>query len=244
MDNVFITEYFKWSERRPSRRLRWLNSLLFRLGFPVRMVPLNQTGLMTNVEQRMNMYHLISQVLAYDVPGDLVELGCHAGQSAVLMQKIIEHFDPNRELHVYDSFEGLPELSEKDGGTSFEGVQLAISPEKLFANFDRYGLRHPEVHAGWFKDTLPDGLPELISFAHLDGDLYESILVSLEHVYPRLSPGAVCLIDDYCDPAILDEYDHLPGVKRACDEFLADKPEEVSVMYAGAFAHGFFRKLK
>ena len=127
-------------------------------------------------------------------------------------------------------------------GRPFDSRQIS-RPEKLAANFDRYGLRQPVVHAGWFDDTLPDGLPERIAFAHLDGDLYASIRVSLEHVYPRLSHGAICLIDDYCDRQLLDEYDYLPGVKKACDEFLADKPEQVSVLYAGAFAHGFFRKL-
>lgn len=242
MNNLFITQYFKWSQRQPSRKIRALNRLLLRLGVPLKLAPLNETGLMTNVEQRMNLYHLASQVLAYGVPGDFVELGCHAGQSAVLMQRVIEHMAPERRLHVYDSFEGLPALAEEDGDTPFEAGQLAVGEERLLASFDRYELRRPEVHAGWFDDTLPGGLPETIAFAHLDGDLYDSIRVSLEHVYPRLSVGAVCLVDDYCDPALQDDEDHCPGVKRACDEFLADKPESVSVLYAGGFTHGFFRK--
>ena len=76
----------------------------------------------------------------------------------------------------------------------------------------------------------------------MDGDLYESILTPLEGVYPRLSKGAVCLIDDYSHPAILKGFDKWQGVKTACDEFLRDKPEAVSVLYAGEYAHGFFRK--
>jgi hypothetical protein len=84
----------------------------------------------------------------------------------------------------------------------------------------------PVVHKGWFKDTLPHDLPERICFAHLDGDLYDSILVSLEHVYPRLSKGAICLIDDYSDPAVNPQgWNQLPGVKQACDEFLCHKPK-------------------
>jgi O-methyltransferase len=84
-------------------------------------------------------------------------------------------------------------------------------------------------------------LPSRIAFAHLDGDLYESILTSLTHVYPRLSQGAICLIDDYADPAC-PGWNGLPGVKVACDEYLRDKPERVSVLYAGDRAHGFLRK--
>lgn len=242
MHNTFITKYFKWSEREPSRRVRWLNRWILRLGVPLRLVPLNQTGLMTNVEQRMNMFHLARQVLVQGVPGDFVELGCHAGQSAVLLQKVIENYDEARTLHVYDSFEGLPDLAEADGATPFRPGQLAVEQQRLLDNFDRYGLKSPVVHPGWFDETLPQELPEQIAFAHLDGDLYDSVLVSLEHVYPRLSPGALCLVDDYCDPEVTEQEDHLPGVKRACDEFLADKPETVSVLYSGPLPHGFFRK--
>lgn len=242
MHNVFITEYFDWPRGEPGKRARWLNRLLPKLGLGVRLVPWDETGLMTNIEQRINMFHLASQVLAYGVPGDFVELGCHEGQSAVLFQRVIEHFDPQRTLHVYDSFEGLPEPQPEDGDALFDAGGLAASRETLLANFDRYQLKRPEVHVGWFDETLPDGLPDTIAFAHLDGDFYESIKVSLEHVYPRLARGAICLVDDYCDPEVLDEYNYLPGVKHACDEFLADKPESVSVLYAGAFGHGFFRK--
>jgi O-methyltransferase len=86
-------------------------------------------------------------------------------------------------------------------------------------------------------------LPEQISFAYLDGDLYDSIKLSLESVYPRLSPGAICLIDDYADPAVFPEaWNELPGVKRACDDFLAGKPETVSFIYSADMSHGYFRK--
>jgi O-methyltransferase len=52
----------------------------------------------------------------------------------------------------------------------------------------------------------------------------------------------VCVIDDYCDPEFSD-WNFLPGVKKACDEFFADKPEKVATLYAGFAAQGYFRKL-
>lgn len=76
----------------------------------------------------------------------------------------------------------------------------------------------------------------------LDSDLYDSIMISIKHKYTRLSKGAICLIDDYCDPAVHSGWNELPGVKRACDEFLADRLERISVLYAGEFSHGFLRK--
>ena len=86
-------------------------------------------------------------------------------------------------------------------------------------------------------------MPKKISFAHLDGDFYSSILESLIYVYPNLSKGAIVIIDDYCDPKIHDVNNILPGVKKACDEFFEDKKEKVGVLLAGGETHGYFRKL-
>ena len=112
----------------------------------------------------------------------------------------------------------------------------------MLNNFKK-NLEPPIIHPGWFEETLPNGLPESIAFAHLDGDFYDSIKVSLEYIYPRLSQGAICLIDDYADPDIYDGWNHLPGVKVACDEYLADKPENVVLLYSGRMTHGYFRRL-
>jgi len=244
MHNIFITEFFDWNlPPTPSRKVQWINKVLSKLGFWSQILPPRFSGWMTNVEQRMNMFHLASQVLVYEVPGDFVELGCHTGKSAVVFQQIINHYDPTRRLHVYDSFQGLAEIKIEDGDTNFYEGQMAVEQDQVVRNFAEADLAPPIIHPGWFADTLPNELPERIAFAHLDGDLYDSMLVSLENVYPRLTKGAVCLIDDYADPEVYDGWNELPGVKRASDEYLRDKPEMVSVLYAGDYAHGYFHKL-
>jgi O-methyltransferase len=50
--------------------------------------------------------------------------------------------------------------------------------------------------------------------------------------YPRLVPGGVILCDDY-------GFTTCPGVRRAVDEFMADKPEHVVHVPTG---HGFLVK--
>jgi O-methyltransferase len=258
MDNFFITRDFDWQIRRSSHLDRALNIVAKRLGMTSNTAGFvdgliyrlsgysfapTRSGISTSVEQRINMFHLVSQTIAYDVEGDLVEVGCHEGQSAVLIAKVLKGHNSSKELHVYDSFEGLPATRAEDGGV-YERGDLAISEDILRANFRTHGLDLPAIHKGWFDDTLPKGLPAKISFAHLDGDLYDSIMVSLKYVYPRLTAGAICLVDDYCDTSIdPNGWNYLPGVKIACDEFLADKPEIMSYLYSGSFTHGFFRKL-
>jgi O-methyltransferase len=200
------------------------------------------SGVMTNIEQRMNMYHLVSQVLAYGVPGDFVELGCNTGEWSVLIIKLLQEHGSHKKLSVYDSFEGLPKAAPIDGSIYKEGY-CRTSEDVLRENFRMHKLPVPNIRKGWFQDTLPEGLPERISFAYLDGDFHDSILTSLQYVYPRLSPGAVCLIDDYCDPQINPRgWNRLPGVKKACDEYLANKPEKVEFIYSGNYSHAFFRK--
>ncbi|MDS0279056.1 TylF/MycF family methyltransferase [Halomicroarcula sp. S1AR25-4] len=198
---------------------------------------------MTNEAQLSNHFHLLRQTLLADVPGDVVELGCFRGTSAVLFQRVLAHYAPARDLHVYDSFEGLPPKSEADGDAPLEEGFCYATVEELRDRFDAFDAAHPTVHEGWFEETLPEELPETIAYAHLDGDFYDSVLTSLEAVYPRLAEGAIVVVDDYVDPSVLDHHDILPGVKEACDEFFADRPEEVAVLACGENqAHGYVRK--
>jgi O-methyltransferase len=259
MDNFFITEYFDWRIKRVSLldRLtsRVLSKLLGKTEFRSAdffddiytrltgnsIIP-STSGVMTNIEQRMNMYHLVSQVLAYGVEGDFVELGCNTGDSSILITKLLQTYNSDKKFSVYDSFEGLPAAKPIDGAIYKEGY-CRTSEDVLKENFRAHKLPIPEIHKGWFQDTLPSGLPERISFAYLDGDFYDSIMVSLQYVYPKLTPGAVCLIDDYCDPQINPKgWNRLPGVKKACDEYLVDKPEKMEFIYSGIYSHAFFRK--
>ena len=260
MDNFFITEYFDWRIKRFSLldrvSSRVLSKLLGKTEFRSAdffdkiytrltgnaIIP-STSGVMTNIEQRMNMYHFVSQVLAYGVKGDFVELGCNTGDSSVLIKKLLQAYDSDKKFSVYDSFEGLPSAKPVDGTFYKEGY-CETSEDVLRENFKIYNLPLPEIHKGWFQDTLPNGLPEQIAFAYLDGDFYDSILVSLRYVYPKLTPGAICLIDDYCDPQINQKgWNRLPGVKKACDEYLADKPEKkIEFIYSGSYSHAFFRK--
>jgi O-methyltransferase len=236
MNNTFITRDFDWALS-GSRSVQLANRMLRALGKKAWVRAPYATGHMTTVEQRMNLYHMVSQVLAYQVPGDLVEVGCFTGQTAVLFAKVLAgEGDGSRKLHVYDSFEGLWDTPNP--------------LQSLKDNFAAHGLSLPELHAGWFKETIPSQLPEAISFAHIDcgwgGDPAEHgkvIHEVMSHIYPRLARGAICSIVDYSDPREVPEVeDANPGVKPAFDAFLANKPEKVSVLYGCEYGHGYFRK--
>lgn len=203
---------------------------------------------MHNVHQLVNIYLLLREVLASNVPGEIVELGCYNGTSAIVIQKSIEELNSNKELHLYDSFEGLPEKSTMDEPTEYVGGLCKTSKKELKSNFELFQEPLPYIHEGWFEDILVDELPRSICFAHLDGDMYDSIMCSLKHTYPRLHPGAIVVVDDYCDPDLLKsdntqvKNEILPGVRRAVSEFLESKPETIRGLPAGPHHHGFFKK--
>jgi O-methyltransferase len=184
---------------------------------------------MTNHDRLVNVYWALSQVLVFGVEGAVVEIGCHAGGTSVFFQMIIDHFDPHRELHLYDSFQGMPEPGEKDA--YLVKGDRAAKADDVVAAFERRGLRQPFIHPGWFEETLPTKLPDHVAMAYLDGDFYESIMVSLQEVWRRLSPNGLILIDDYADlERNPNAWNKLPGVKAACDDFFTDKDTEPFVL--------------
>jgi hypothetical protein len=54
--------------------------------------------------------------------------------------------------------------------------------------------------------------PGDLALLRLDTDWYESTRHELEHLYPRLRPGGVLIVDDY---------GHFEGARRAVDEYFA-----------------------
>lgn len=177
--------------------------------------------------QSVHLYHLLCRAIRATPGGMVVELGCNAGLTSVLIQKILNHLgvQDDRFLHVYDSFEGMPAQNpEGDKGTSLVEIMregsIACTVTDVLGNFQMRGVEPtPVIHKGWFEDTLPRSLPDEIAFALLDGDFYDSIGISLAAVWPRMVSHGIVMIDDYDFPAI-------PGCRRAVDEFVIDKREK------------------
>ena len=157
-----------------------------------------------------------------DVPGDVVEFGCYVGTTSVYLARELA---PGKTLHVYDSFEGLPEKTQFDmspAGEQFRPGELHATKKEFIANMRRAGVRMPVIHKGWFDDITPNDVPEKISFAFLDGDYYESVLTPLKLIEHKLSPGAIIVVDDYANEA-------LPGAQKAVQQWLKNHRGSVVV---------------
>ena len=175
------------------------------------------------------LWDLCGDVFARQVPGGLVECGVWRGGSAAIMGLAARHAGEPRVLHLFDSFEGLPEPDERDGAQAISyshgksgGALSSIHQceagveEVRAALLGKIGLREEGVvfHRGWFQDTVPvaAGSLGLIAVLRLDGDWYESTAICLKHLYPLLASGGVLLLDDYfC----------WEGCRKATDEYRA-----------------------
>ncbi len=167
-----------------------------------------------------NVQRCVTDVIADDVPGDLIETGVWRGGTVIFMRAILAAYgDTSRCVYVADSFDGLPPPNPKlypaDEGLDLTDRGLAISLEQVKANFERYGLLDDRVKflVGWFKDTLPTAPVERLSVIRLDGDLYESTTDALRSLYPKLSVGGYVIVDDY------GAYD---ACRRAVEDYRAE----------------------
>ena len=167
-----------------------------------------------------NLRACVTQVLRDDVPGDLIETGVWRGGACIFMRGVLKaHGVTDRTVWVADSFEGLPKNREDShpsdaGNELWARSQLAVSLEDVKANFARYELLDAQVRflKGWFVDTLPSAPIERLAVLRLDGDLYASTMDALDALYPKLSPGGYCIVDDYlvidaCKQAVHDYRD-------------------------------------
>jgi O-methyltransferase len=170
-----------------------------------------------------NLQYCVETVIQDEVPGDLIETGVWRGGATILMRGVLKAYgDTTRKVWVADSFEGLPAPDAArypaDAIDSYSG-QLMVGVDQVRHNFERYGLLDDQVEflVGWFKDTLPQAPIERLAVLRLDGDMYESTWQAIEALYPKLSPGGFCIVDDYssfapqCGQAI-DDYRRAHGI--------------------------------
>jgi len=179
----------------------------------------------------------LEKVINLGVEGDILELGCNQGTTSIFIRKFLDWNNSKKEFHVYDSFEGLP-AKQKEDNLSLKRYQKGnclTERSVLIENFRKQNLVPPIIHQGWFSRIPDKEYPSKICFAFLDGDFYSSIMDSLNKIYNKLEPGAIVCVHDY-------GWNALPGVEKACKNFLDNKPETIKSASKDWVGVGFFIK--
>ena len=158
------------------------------------------------------------------LPGHFYEAGVYRGGTALLLKLVLEgSTGPGKTLRLFDTFTGMPKTDSKRdyhrqgdfADTSLEAVRRNVG-EATFISY----------HVGVVPGTFAGLDDDRISFAHIDVDIYRSVVDCCAFIYPRLSLGGFIVCDDYGFPGC-------PGARAAVDEFFADKLEVPLVLPTG-----------
>jgi len=144
---------------------------------------------------------------ALHLEGDICEFGIAQGATSRLLANEIRESGKN--LWLFDSFEGLPEPSEKDGliddifglGSmqAYAGT-MRCSPDEARTKLAAIGFPDEQIkiEAGWINETIAQGrVPEKVCFAYVDFDFYEPILDAMRYLDKAMPPGGAVVVDDY-----------------------------------------------
>jgi O-methyltransferase len=184
---------------------------------------------MTSFERMYALYKATEYIHQAGIPGDIVECGVWRGGSMMLVaNKLLQLQTSDRNLYLFDTFEGLPRPDDKqdvdiwgnraiDGWlpkrTSEEASHWAeAGEEEVRANMLSTGYPEARLHfvKGMVEETIPGQAPDEIALLRLDTDWYQSTKHELEHLFKRLSPHGILIIDDY---------GHFQGARKAVDDF-------------------------
>src|SRR3954453_3859279 len=184
------------------------------------------------------LVQVVRYVHRYQIPGAVMECGVWRGGSMLTVaHTLLQLGVTDRDLYLFDTFTGMSEATERDVritegkhadellAASGPGPMAWARPGRFVATLEDVkkgsaALDYPEdrLHfiPGKVEDTVPEHAPESIAILRLDTDWYESTKHELTHLYQRLAPGGVLIIDDYGT---------WHGSKEATDEFLDETGE-------------------
>lgn len=175
---------------------------------------------------------LTLEMIDRNIPGRLVECGTWKGgcSYAMLLAQRYKYGRVLRPVWMFDSYQGLPPPSPRDGRYAFDWQANALATpgqgdhqNNCTATFEQVdearrtlGFSDDEaiIHPGWFHDTLPIAVRNSrapIAILRVDADWYESCRCVYENFGPLMSEGGAVIIDDYTVWA---------GCARATHEFL------------------------
>jgi len=190
---------------------------------------------LTSMERVRALADSVSYLIANRIPGTIVECGVWRGGSMMAAARtLLGHGVRDRDVYLFDTFAGMTQPTAADvnyQGTNAASLLARATPDPLARSFhtpvtvdevrrNLTGTGYPaeRLHfvEGPVEQTVPAAAPESIALLRLDTDWHQSTRHELEHLYPRLVPGGVLIIDDY---------GHWQGARRAVDDYFAQQRE-------------------
>jgi O-methyltransferase len=184
-------------------------------------------GAVTTASDRCYILHQLLK-RSLHLNGDVVECGVYVGSTAQLLAATMSRYDKQKRfLHLFDSFEGMPEISNPDRDYHSEGDfndTSLLEVQKRLKKYESICKYYP----GFIPNTLV-GVESIstYSFVHIDVDIYQSVVDCLDWFYPKLVAGGIIVFDDY------GFYPYRYAGKAAADAFFRDLPEDIIALPTG-----------
>ena len=190
-----------------------------------------QSYTQTSDERIFSLIEAVKYITDNNISGDIVECGVWKGGSMMAVAKTLKKLSSsNRNLYLFDTFEGMSNPTEKDvvyygkeanlmlqesNKEDEKSIWCYASLEEVKENLSQCGYDMNKIHfvKGKVENTIPEKAPNSIAILRLDTDWYESTRHELVHLFPRLSAGGVLIIDDY---------GWWKGARQATDEYIKE----------------------
>lgn len=157
--------------------------------------------------------------------GDYAEFGVFRGHTSIEAWKAsIRHGMSDTRFWLFDSFQGLPEVTGADAGGPFITSEFSFGRADYESNLSSFGvdMTRTEIVEGFFDATLArTETDRQFAVVWIDCDLYESTVPVLDWLTDKLVDGAVICFDDWFTFRGRPD----KGEQKATSEWLAKNPD-------------------
>lgn len=194
--------------------------------FEIDIISKTSSFTMTSPERIVSLIRATEYVVNNNIEGSIVECGVWKGGSVMAVLHTLIKLEKNKDVFLYDTYEGMAEPSDidtshkgeaasemykdKDGKWCYSSLQ-EVQNNIFSLDYEKNNLHFVK---GDILETIPSkNTPDKIALLRLDTDWYDSTKHEMEHLFPRLVKGGIIIIDDY---------GHWSGCKKAIDEYLIE----------------------
>lgn len=145
--------------------------------------------------------------------GNIMEFGTFKGYSARKIAEKMKQYNLINNLYMFDSFEGLPEITSKIDLNSYQVKNTSDWQKGTFSGAKGYeellerdisniiGIENTKIIKGFYSDTISKMKldKESVVLVNIDCDLYDSIMIVLNKLLEcqAFQDGSIILFDDY-----------------------------------------------
>lgn len=145
--------------------------------------------------------------------GDFVECGVNYGFMSSAVMESLDWDRLGKTFFLLDTFSGLDSrfvtTEERDTGTLDKNEDrlstgfYVASVDEVRANFSQW--QNQRIIVGSIPETLEQVDARTVAFLHVDMNCAPPEVAALRYFWPRLTPGAIVLLDDYAYQGFEDQ---------------------------------------